>query len=113
MPDHEQSSRRTRAVLAGASVILVIVFVVVVWLVPGSAKPSGFATANRSVAQREAAVIVFLQIDSIDAATGRVSTSVAIGPGLAIPAGGVKVQVGTGDVDQVTIEPGAPPVRET
>ncbi len=92
-------------VLAG--VTLIVVLVIVVWRVPRSTRPSGFAASNQSIS-KEAAAIVSVQIDSIDATAGKVSARVSISAGSAVPAGGVKVLVGGERQDVVTVNPDEP-----
>jgi hypothetical protein len=111
MPDHTESARRSRIVLVVAVMALVVVAALVIWSLPHTASPSGFAATNPEVAP-DAAVVVLLQIDSIDAASGRVSARVSVARGPAMPAEGVKVLVGSVGQHVVTVTPEADSVGQ-
>jgi hypothetical protein len=102
MPAPTESARRSRIVLVAAAAVLVVIAGIIAWQLPQTTAPPAFSATSPSIAD-DAAVIVLLQIDAIDATTGRVSTRVSVHPGPAIPTEGAKVLVGSRGQHVVTV----------
>lgn len=104
--------RPSRAIVAGAAVALVLVGVVVALLVPRTKPPAGFGARAGDI-DPTTAVVLYLRIDSFDAAKGTLAARVRAVPGPALPEGGARVVVGDDGRSELKVAPGAPSAEQS
>ena len=101
-----------RLILAGAVIVLLLVGVVVALRVPNSKPAAGFGADAEDI-DPQTAVVVYLRIDSFDAAKGTLAARVRAVAGPALPAQGARVAVGDGGRPELKVGPGAPSTEQT